>query len=166
MRYFRLSAILVIVLFVFTSCSWEKVAEEDRLVKEAKDEAEQIFDYLKEEDISSLSTLFSENQRKNYDLEKEWNNFFEQIDGKFLSYEDVSFEENRRTFADNKLTYLVVRIEFKNIKTDTGRIYEKMGYSKTLKSEYDSNNEGISGFSLRKERDKNDNLVMVYVCND
>ena len=45
MKNFRLSAILVIVLFVFTSCGLKTIKDEDRMVKETKEEAEQLFEY-------------------------------------------------------------------------------------------------------------------------
>ena len=161
MRYFRLSAILVIVLFVFTSCSWEKVAEEDRLVKEAKEEAEQIFDYLKEEDISSLSSLFSENQRKNYDLEKEWKTFFEQINSKIIDYETIDVFESQRTFSDDNLSYLLLRIEFKNVKTDSGQIYKKIRYSKTARCISDSDKEGVNWVELIIDGDQKSIILPV-----
>jgi len=147
MRYFRLSAILVIVLFVFTSCSWEKVVEEDRLVNETKEEAKQVFEYLKEEDTSSLSNFFSQKALSDCNPE-EWKIFLEQINGKIIDYETIETFENRRTFSDGNLTYLLLRIEFKNVKTDTGQVYEKMRYSKTAKCDSDPDKEGINWLEL------------------
>ena len=40
-------------------CGLEKVQEETRLCKTAKEDGKQFFEYLKEEDIQSLSDLFS-----------------------------------------------------------------------------------------------------------
>ena len=154
---------ILAIMPLLCGCGLEKVQEETQLCKTAKEDGKQFFEYLKEEDIQSLSDLFSENEKNKYDLKKEWKAFFEQIDGNFVSYDEMSFDENQRTFYDNQLSKLIGYVEFTNIKTSTGHIYEKMGYSIILKYSYDSKEEGVSGFSLRKERDENGELVMIYV---
>ena len=122
--------------------------EDTQLCTVAKEEADQVFEYLREKDIQKLSSLFSENQKKNYDLEKEWNNFFEQIDGRIIDYETIDVIVSQRTFSDGTLTNLLLRIEFKNVKTDTGQVYEQIRYAKTARCNSEPDNEGINWTAL------------------
>ncbi|WP_044975137.1 DUF5104 domain-containing protein [Ruminococcus sp. HUN007] len=144
------SNILVVLtcIIIFCGCGFEKVQEETQLCKEAKEEAKQVFEYLKEEDTSSLSNFFSQKALSDCNLEEEWKIFLEQINGKIIDYETIETFENRRTFSDGNLTYLLLRIEFKNVKTDTGQVYEKMRYSKTAKCDSDPDKEGINWLEL------------------
>ena len=82
MKQFKISTILLIILLAFTSCSWEKVIEEDRLVNETKEEAEQLFEYLKNEDVENLSSLFCQKQQNEHDLSTEWKEFYSELDDK------------------------------------------------------------------------------------
>ena len=161
MRYFRLSAILVIVLFVFTSCGWEKVKEENKLLNEAKEETSVFFEYLKNEDIESLSNLFSKNKKDTHNLNEEWKSFFEEIDGKITDYDKMAFTETLKNVSKGEITYLVIQAEFKNVKTDTGQVYSEMEYSKIIKSNHDNSSEGIATFTLWKEADKYDNPFII-----
>ena len=122
--------------------------EDTQLCTVAKEEADQVFEYLREKDIQKLSSLFSENQKKNYDLENEWNNFFEQIDGRIIDYETIDVIVSQRTFSDGTLTNLLLRIEFKNVKTDTGQVYEQIRYAKTARCNSEPDNEGINWTAL------------------
>ncbi len=164
----QIRKILKTISFVFismlllTSCD-DKVKEESLLCKEAKEEANQVFEYLKKEDIQSLSNLFSENKKTTYNLEDEWKDFFENLDGKIKDYDKLEFDESERTFSDGKLYYLTVNVEFINIETETGHIYEELSYSKILKSESDSDKEGIWGVSFVNGRNEKGELDMKYI---
>jgi len=151
-----------ISMLLLTSCD-DKVKEESLLCKEAKEEADQVFEYLKEEDIQSLSELFSPNKQTTYNLEAEWKSFFESLDGKIKDYDCLKFDEAQRTFSDGKLYYLTVNVEFTNIETETGHIYEELSYSKILKSDSNNDEEGIWGVSFVNGRDEKGNLNMTYI---
>ena len=165
-KSFKLFFLMLICIFILSGCGIENVMEETRLCKEAKEEKDSVFEYLKNEDAKSLSELFSQNEKESHNLEEEWKTFFDEVDGKFVDFDDSSFTEIRRTFSEGKLTFLVVQAQFKDVKTDTGHIYETITYSKTLKSEHDINDEGIDGFSLCKGTDENNDLIMLYVGYD
>ncbi len=49
------------------------------------------------------------------------------------------------------------------LKTDTGRIYEKLIYSTTAKDIDDSNEEGISNFILLQGKDENGYPIAITV---
>ncbi len=109
-------ALIFISIFILSGCGVKKIMEETRLSKEVKKESTQVFDYLKNEDIKSLSDLFCQNQKDNSDIKEKWKNFYESIDGKILAYDKLSCTETMRTFSDGKLTYLVFRIEYSDVK--------------------------------------------------
>ena len=155
--------LMVLISVLFTSCGIKKIQDETRLSKEVEKESTQVFDYLKNEDIKSLSDLFCQNQKDNSDIEEKWKIFYESIDGKILAYDKLSCTETMRTFSDGKLTYLVFRIEYSDVKTDTGRIYEKLIYSTTAKDIDDSNEEGISNFILLQGEDENGYPIAITV---
>ena len=153
--------VIFISLILLCGCGIEKVQEETRLCKEAKKEGIQFFEYLKEEDASSLSSLFSEEVVSDYNLEEEWKTFFEQINSKIIDYETIDVFESQRTFSDDNLSYLLLRIEFKNVKTDSGQIYKKIRYSKTARCISDSDKEGVNWVELIIDGDQKSIILPV-----
>lgn len=60
-------------------------------LKLAREEAEEIFKYLQNKDIDSLTALFSEKVKSSHDIKAEWEEFFNKIDGNIVSYDGLSF---------------------------------------------------------------------------
>ena len=152
MKNFRLSAILVIVLFVFTSCGLKTIKDEDRMVKETKEEAEQLFEYLKNEDVENLSSLFCQKQQNEHDLSAEWKEFYSELDDKILSYDNLSTMVTQRSVKDGQITLLVIKVTFKNITMESGKTYEEMGYSTDVRDNVFPEEEGIGVFALTLEK--------------
>lgn len=116
--------------------------------KLARKEAEQLFEYLKNEDIDSLIELFPEAVRSAHDLEAEWQAFFERIDGKLISYDGISFGAEEKSVKDGELYYSTLVVDFNNVATDTGAVYKVMGYQQTRVNTADPEAEGINVFEL------------------
>ena len=165
MRKFILSALLVIVTLVFTSCSWEKVVEEDRLVKETKEEAEQFFEYLKNEEADNLSSLFCDEKQNEHDLDTEWKHFFDQLNDKFVSYDNIETMVTQRSVYDGKIERLDVSVTFTNIKMKSGKEYRKMGYYKIVKSDVFPEKIGIGTVKLTLSND-DEELKQIGVGSD
>jgi len=119
----------------------------------AKDEAEEIFEYLKAKDIDKLTTLFSKSAGSEEGLKNEWEKFFESIDGNIESYEYLSFPREGMTIDKNGIiTDSHLGIEFKKTTTDNGMVYD-IGYFQTRKYPKNTDIEGI-------------NLFFVYIYDD
>ena len=56
-----------------------------------KEYAEQVFEYLKNEDIDSLCELFAPEVSVEHSLESEWKYFFDHVDGKVVSYKSLKY---------------------------------------------------------------------------
>ena len=114
----------------------------------AKKDAKVYFEYLKKKDIHSLNKLFSSDVQKIHDLEKEWKAFFDAIDGNIVSYEKISYLGAEVSVDDYKVTYSDIVIRFEGVKTDTGKIYERIDYRQKRVDVTHPESEGISIFSL------------------
>ncbi len=156
-------ALIFISIFILSGCGVKKIMEETRLSKEVEKESTQVFDYLKNEDIESLSELFCQNKKDESDLNEKWQVFFDEIDGKIISYDKYSCEENMRTFYKGELTYLVLTVKYSNVKTNTGKIYEQLTYTTTAKDSNNSLKEGVSNFILFLGKDDNGYPIAITV---
>ena len=155
-RYFsRIISITLIfaILFSFTGCSKIKEdmnSERYGAKKLAKSEAEEIFKMIQEEDIEGLSALFAEDARNCHDIEKEWEAFFDQIDGKIVSYSGISFPgEGMGVDKDGVIYDSHLSVNFENVKTDKGTVYEQFGYYQTRIDTRNPELEGINVFSMK-----------------
>ena len=117
--------------------------------KLARKEAEQIFEYLKNEDIASLTALFSQDAKDNHDLEKEWKDFFSRIDGKFTGYGGISFPgEGMGVDKEGVIYDSHLSINYNDSVTDTGAVYTQIGYYQTRINTADPRIEGINIFTV------------------
>ena len=112
----------------------------------AKDEAEEIFEYLKSKDIDQLTALFSKSAGSEQRLKKEWEGFFEFIDGNIESYKFMDFPREGMSIDKNgEISDSHLSIVFKKTNTDTGIIYD-IGYFQTRKYPKNTDIEGINLF--------------------
>ena len=151
----RLISITLIfaVLFSFTGCSKfieDMNSERYGAKRLAKKEAEEIFTMIREEDIEGLSALFSEDAKKEHAIETEWKMFFDRIDGKVVSYSGISFSgEGMGVDKDGVIYDSHLSINYKNVKTDTGAVYEQFGYYQTRIDTRNPELEGINVFTAK-----------------
>ena len=119
----------------------------------AKDEAEEIFEYLRAKDIDKLTALFSKSAGSEEGLKNEWKGFFEFIDGNIESYKSLDFPREGMTIDKNgEITDSHLGIRFKKVTTDNGMVYD-IGYFQTRKYPKNNDIEGI-------------NLFYVYIYDD
>lgn len=114
----------------------------------AKKEAKVYFEYLKKKDIQSLNKLFSSDVQKIHDLGKEWKSFFDAIDGNIVSYEKILSLGEEVRVDDYKVTYSDIVIRFEGVKTDAGKIYERIDYRQKRVDVTHPEAEGIGIFSI------------------
>lgn len=144
----KLLIIISIIISLFTLSGCNKREYEYHPSINAKKEAKRYFEYLKNKDIKSLNKLFSLNVQNSHNLEKEWNAFFDAIDGNIVNYEKISSAGEEVRIDDRKVNYSVVVIDFENVKTDTGTIYKRIRYSQKRIDVTHPDIEGIIVFSV------------------
>ncbi len=159
-KIFNIIFLLALSIVILSGCN---ASEDTQLCKEAKEEAQQVFEYIKDEDIDNLSSLFNAKTRENKNLKESWENFFEQTQGIITEYDKLEVMETQRTYSKGELTFLVLRIKYTNVKTDTGEIYEEMMYYKTAKCNHAPDKEGISWFTLQISKNDKEQPVLLTV---
>lgn len=138
--------ILFFLLFCLTGCNIKET--ETYSVIMARKEAKSYFEYLKEKDISNLNKSFSKNAQKTHNLKSEWDEFFDSIDGNIVSYGRLKVGSRELWVDDGKTTKLIIKVEFFDIKTDTGRIYKRLGWELTNIDVNNREKEGINNFFM------------------
>ena len=113
----------------------------------AKDEAAEIFEYLKAKDKEKLTALMSKSAGSQSSLDGQWDKFFEFIDGDIESYEYIDMPGEGMTIdKDGVITDSHLSVEFKKVKTSTGKEYSEIGYYQQRKYAKDPSKEGINLF--------------------
>ena len=141
-----LCALMALQLF---GCALIKNVKNDPKNLEKLD-AEKIFEYIKDEDIDSLCDLFSPEVKKNHDLEKEWEDFFEKMDGKAVSYKKISYPNEGEGKDENGEVYKMhVAVNYNNLKTDKGTVYKQFGYQHIRVSKSDPDSVGLLTFTMQ-----------------
>ena len=116
--------------------------------KNAKKEAADYFEYIRNKDIQSLDALFSPDVQASHDLQKEWEAFFSALEGNIVSYENISYLGEEVRIDEHKVSYSDITIRYENVKTDTGKIYNRLDYRQLRVDNAHPGAEGISIFSL------------------
>ena len=161
-----LIAFMLILGLVITGCGSEADLEKTNPKKLARKEAEDIFEYIKDEDIDSLVDLFAEDVKKSHDLKKEWEEFFEKMDGKAVSYGGISFPgEGMGVDKDGNIYDSHLSINYNKVKTDTGTVYQEFGYYQTRIDTKHPEREGINLFTFQMV-DKDGNKGDFYTVGD
>ena len=140
-------SITLILAFILNLTGCGRFESDKHLVKK---EAEEIFRMLQDEDIEGLSAKFSKDSRKYHNIEMEWELFFKQLDGKLVSYSGISFPgEGTGVDKDGTVYESHYTVEFKNVKTDKGTVYQSFGYYLTRTDTKEPELEGIDVFSMK-----------------
>ena len=149
-KYNVLTLIISLFLALLSGCGISADLERTNPKKLAKKEAEQIFEYVKNEDIDSLVELFSEDVKKTHNLESEWKDFFDHIDGKVISYKSISFPgEGMGVDKDGNIYDSHLSINYSKVKTDKGTVYDQFGYYQTRINTAHPEKEGINLFTVQ-----------------
>ena len=144
-----LKRLLALLLCVFTAaclCSCYIGADAKPRRQERKT-ALKVFKYIKNENIDKLVDLFAEDTKDNYDVEEEWEDFFDFIDGHIVSYGDLEVTASEVWFDHWKRTYTNMMVVYEDVVTDEGTVYKKLIYCHIIVDE-DKDMVGINAFEL------------------
>ena len=147
--------ITIISVLVCSSCGLKTIKEEDQMVIETKEEAVQLFEYLKTKDTENLSLLFSQKKQAEHDLIKELKEFYEELDDNFVSYESLETMTTHRSCYNDEIELMEISVIFKNVKMESGKQYEKLSYCKTSRNINRPETEGIDILGLKIGEDEN-----------
>ena len=157
--------LVVIILFFFsislTGCSIKETETYSTFI--ARKEAESYFEYLKEKDIYNLNKLLSENAQKTHNLESEWEEFFDFIDGNVVSYRNLMVASQTLWVDEWKTTKLIFVVHFYDVETDTGKIYKELGWEKVSIDVNNREKEGINNIYVRFDNGDSYQYVSVGV---
>lgn len=151
----RITALLmsIVMLFSLSACqivdNAAKIINDDPKTGE-REYAEQVFEYLKNEDIDSLCELFAPDVRSKHNLEYEWKIFFEHMDGKIVSYKGLEYPgEGLEKDKDGEVNDSHISVNFAGVKTDNGTVYEEFGYYHVKVSGDDPDSVGLFVFTMQ-----------------
>lgn len=145
-----MSLVLVFPLFGCTFIERAVKAYEDDPKRDEKEYAEQVFEYLKNEDIDSLCELFAPEVSEDHSVRAEWKNFFSHLDGKAVSYKSISYpNEGLEKDQNGEICDSHISVNFNGVKTDKGTVYEEFGYYRVKVSSNDPDSEGMHVFTLK-----------------
>ena len=156
----KFTSVLALALSVTTlafslcGCYIGSAAKEKR---KAHKTALKFFEYLKKEDIEKLTDLFSDNTEYDYDLEQEWEDFFDTIDGKIVSYGRLQVMDIEVWYEDYKVNHAIIRVDFRDVVTDEGVTYDMLSYNHVVK---DVDKDAI-GITVVELTDNDDNSLAV-----
>lgn len=148
-------SLLTVILIAFSlfGCSFinriNKTVQEDPKRIE-KENAVQIFEYLKNEDIESLSGLFSKEAEAKHSIRSEWESFFKRVDGKIVSYKSIRYPAEGSGKDKNGEVYdSHISVNYVDVTTDNGTVYKEFGYYRVQVSKNDPDSVGLSVFSMK-----------------
>lgn len=147
------SCIIVLSMFLFTSCD-----SQPPLHELARKDADKIFELIKNEDIEQLSEMFSNEAKQKHNLEEEWKELFDSIDGNIVEYEKIEFGAEEEGWDKNGNLYKQsITVKLIKPKTDKGIVYDRFGYFQAMVYADNPNQEGINVFFLINA----DNVIQV-----
>lgn len=143
----------IVMLISLSACqivdNAAKIINDDPKTGE-REYAEQVFEYLKNEDIDSLCELFAPDVRSKHNLENEWKIFFEHMDGKIVSYKGLEYPgEGLEKDKDGEVYDSHISVNFAGVKTDNGTVYEEFGYYHVKVSGDDPDSVGLFVFTMQ-----------------
>ena len=153
---------LAVLLLAAMLCSLASCSERHPGHK-AKREAARIFEYIKDGNTKKLNKLFSDDVRDTHDLDDEWDDFFDAVDGNIVSYGSISSGGEEVYIDYGKVTYSMVVVNINDVKTDTGMVYESISYNQIRVDKKHPEREGIGLFSLVSAADNEKGFEEVIV---
>jgi hypothetical protein len=123
----RILAILLCVAVVFGMCGCYlgSAAKERRT---AHKKALKFFEYIKDENIDKLTDMFSDDTRSEYDVEQQWEDFFDSVDGQIESYGKLKVTDSEVWYDGGKVTHALITVSFTDVVTDEGVRYDELSY--------------------------------------
>jgi hypothetical protein len=151
----RITALLMSLVMLFPLSGCQIVDNVSKSIKDdpkngEKEYAEQVFEYLKNEDIDSLCELFAPEVSVEHSLESEWKYFFDHVDGKIISYKGLKYPgEGLEKNKDGKVCDSHISVNYAGAKTDSGTVYEEFGYYHVKVSRDGPDSVGMTVFTMK-----------------
>ena len=142
------------IVFGLCGCYLGSAAKERRTAHKT---ALKFFEYLKDEDIEKLTKLFSDNTQYDYDVEQEWEDLFDSIDGYIVSYGKLQVTDIEVWYDGGKVSHAIIRVDFRDVVTDEGVTYDMLSFDHVVK---DADKDAI-GITVVELTDSDDNSLAV-----
>lgn len=114
-------ALTVMLIFCMCGCYLGSAAKERRAAHKT---ALKLFKYIQNEDIDKLTKLFSKDSRHDYDVEEDWEDFFDSVDGHIESYGRLRVTDVEVWYDGGKVSHAIIQVVFEDVVTDEGTEYE------------------------------------------
>ena len=154
----RIKKVLALLMSLVIAFSVFGCAFIDRAVKAYEDDpkrnereyAEQVFEFVKNEDIDSLCELFAPEVSENHSLRAEWKYLFSHMDGKAVSYKSLKYpDEGLRKDKDGEVYDSHISVNYNGVRTDNGTKYQQFGYYRVKVNRNDPDSEGMHVFTMQ-----------------
>jgi hypothetical protein len=151
----RFTALLMSLVMLFPLSGCQIVDNVSKSIKDdpkngEKEYAEQVFEYLKNEDIDSLCELFAPEVSVEHSLESEWKYFFDHVDGNIVSYKGLKYPgEGIGKDQDGEVYDSHISVNYSEVKTDNGTVYEEFGYYHVKVNRDDPDSVGLVLFTMQ-----------------
>lgn len=155
MNFRRIMALLMSLVMLFSLSGCQVLENAARIISDdpkngEREYADQVFEYLKNEDIDSLCELFAPEVSEDHSLKSEWKYFFDHVDGKIVSYKSLKYpNEGKGTDKDGEVYDSHISVDYVGVRTDNGTVYEKFGYFHVKVSRDDPDSVGMTVFTMQ-----------------
>lgn len=119
------SVLCMAVMFGMCGCYLGSAAKER---KAAHKKALKLFEYIKDENTDKLTDMFSDDTRDEYDVEEQWEDFFDAVDGEIKSYGKLKVTDSEVWYDGGKISHAVILVKFTDVVTDEGVRYDEISY--------------------------------------
>ena len=145
----------IVLMFSACSCYIGADAKERRIARRT---ALKLFKYMQKEDTDNLVRLFAKEASREYDLEDEWDDLFDSLDGTVVSYDDLYVTAVEVWVDKGKVSHSVIQVRFTDVVTDEGTRYDEIGFSQTV---VDNKEKDMIGINVLEILDENEEPVAV-----
>lgn len=132
--------------FIFTGCFKGSFINSDKI---AKQQCEAVLEYLDNDDVEGLKSMFCNKTVSSLDLDEQIQDAMNVFEGKTISYQALT-SIGGRSYENGQITRLDITPSIINIVTDTDKEYEITFYSYLICVD-DRDKEGISKISIKFE---------------
>ena len=147
------------IMFSACSCYIGADARERRIARKT---ALKLFKYMQEEDTDNLVRLFAKETKKEYDLEDEWEELFDSLDGTVKSYGKLEVTASEVWVDKGKVSYSVITVSFNDVVTDEGTRYDEIFFSQTVVDKAEKDMIGINALEIFDEDEESVAVVGGY----
>jgi len=140
--------LFIVIVTAFSLFGCKAFGDDPKRIE--KEDAVQIFEFLKNEDIDSLCALFSKEAAAKHSIRSEWERFFARVDGKIVSYKGIKYPGEGVGKDKNGEVYdSHISVNYVDVTTDKGTVYKEFGYYRVRVSKNKPDSVGLSVFTMK-----------------